>query len=125
MLTHCSSQRISTFFRQRAFFNFVQDVYENGEDHLVLIRAEDDVRKKVLYSFHQDKRGAYSIKDIMLLMSSSKVKYVITYDTFIAHLATMYKIQLKLFVKSTLRIGTIKERFVPFSQYFPNKTDYF
>ena len=53
----------------------------------------------------------------MLLMSSGKVKYVITYDTFIAHLATMYKIPLNL-LNQRYELGRLKSVFVPFFSIF-------
>ena len=120
-----ASQRIAAFFRRKAFSDFVQHIYNKGDAKIMLIGSNDDVHKKVLYSYHHDMRGAYTIKDLITLMSSGKIDYVITHDSFVAHLASIYNVPLKLFVKSSHRLGIIKERFVPFSQFFENKIDFF
>ena len=120
-----ASQRISTYFRHNAFCKYVQHLFDCEDIHIILIGSLNDQSKKVLYSYHQDARGEYTVTDLMALMSSGQVLYIVTFDTFIAHLASLYNVPLKLFVKSTRRLGVIKDRFVPFSQYFKTHIDHF
>jgi hypothetical protein len=108
------SQKISTVFRKALFNRLVEDHKSKGAGTFVCIGSLQDKRVRLGYEVDIDLRGTLSIDQLLGLFASGSVTKVITFDTFIAHLAVLFNVELHLIFKSGLRKRIIKDRFVPF-----------
>ena len=108
------SQKIGTFFRQRFFSGFVKRLSAQNKVSRILIGSKTDVKKTVAYPLDVDLRGQLNVSALIYLFSRPQLKRVVTFDTFIAHLACLHGVSLDVIVKSRSRLTLIKERFVPF-----------
>ena len=108
------SQRVSSFFRQNLFAQYLTKIQALEDSIVVCVGSEKDKTKSLPYTIDHDLRGKLTIKELMTLFSSNQIKRVVTFDTFIAHLAILHKIHVDLFVKSKKNLEFVKDRFVPF-----------
>ena len=111
------SQRIAAFFRQRAFTHYVKSLYDCRDHQFVCIGSKADALVNVHYPIDKDLRGQRSIDDLLHLFINNKIERVITFDTFIAHVAILFNVPTDVFIKSKFRTAVTKQRFVPFCEY--------
>ena len=105
------SQRLSSWCRLSAFNQFVK---KQSVDQVVCVGSLNDLQQSIGYECGQDLRGALSIMELIAYLSTHKIQMVVTFDTFLAHLALLLNLNLVVFVKSRFRRGIISNRFLPF-----------
>jgi hypothetical protein len=108
------SQKVSTLFRKGLFNRLAKSSTIDSKETCLCIGSLQDKRVRLGYDVDIDLRGELSIDQLLRLFASGSVKKVMTFDTFIAHLAVLFNVELHLIFKSGLRKRIIKDRFVPF-----------
>ena len=71
---------------------------------------------KLNYPIDKDLRGLGSIDDLLHIFINNNIEQVITFDTFIAHIAILFNIPTDIFIKSKSKLKITKKRFVPFCE---------
>ena len=110
-----SSHRLQAKSRVFEFVDLAKQMKAKGYK-LILLGSHSDQNVKVPY--HEfvdlDLRGQISMTELFELFKSSQVKVVISFDTFLAHLASLFSKDLILVHKSPARSAMVNQRFIPF-----------
>ncbi len=60
-----------------------------------------------------DLRGQLSLEDTVVLLSHPKIKKLISYDTFLCHIASLYNLEIEIVARNKTEKSFIEERFIP------------
>lgn len=111
-----ASQQWQHYMQLPALNQWVYELRKLHAIQTVCVGSKKDRLKHIGYPVDRDLRGELSIEELMVLLRSNDVKCVVTFDTFIAHLATLLQIPVYVVVKSRWKKQLIRSRFVPFFQ---------
>lgn len=108
------SSQFSHWFQLKAFNKCVDQKKQLHGYPTICVGSVKDQSQKIGYQVDSDLRGQMTIDELISFFATKHILEVVTFDTFIAHLATLFNIPITLFVRSQFRGDLIRSRFVPF-----------
>ena len=112
---YVASNRLQAFFRRKQIHNIAKQKASEGYQ-IILIgsKADKKASPQVPTYVMADLRDKISILELFNLFSLPQAKALISYDTFVAHVATLCNLPLITVTKSKKHNEFIAKRFVPF-----------
>ena len=80
----------------------------------VCVGSLNDAKKPLPISVDRDLRGQLTIEQLVHFFATEHIACVVTFDTFIAHLAVLFGCKVQLMARSKRKQSMIVDRFVPF-----------
>lgn len=106
---------------QRRILNKIGAKESKREQYITYIGSPKEAKSKAPAFIHKDKRGFYSIKELMELFFHGKVKKSISFDTFIAHTAVLSETPCVIVPRKNNWGKFISNGFFPMSTFIKNK----
>jgi hypothetical protein len=116
--SYVSSNTIAWRFRCPQFNRFLNQF---KAQYTVCVGSASDKQRALNFDPNQDLRGALSINELLAILAQGRISLVVSFDTFIAHLAVLFDIDLNVFVRSKFKITQTSQRFLPFFESKENR----
>jgi hypothetical protein len=113
-----ASQRWSAWRRRGAFNQYIQG--QSKDYSVVCIGTNRDRLLRLGFPATQDMRGKMSVMALVNYLYKTPIHSVVTFDTFVAHIAILLDLNAVIFLKSTQKKQFRCDRFLPF---FPCVTE--